>query len=821
MKMGSKICMNQVCRATTSIEWKKGWGLKSGAYATLCNNCGSAYENLMFCYTFHLKDTGWRECTLCGKRIHCGCVASKCLHEYNDFGGICCITCVKLSEGQTTGPAQFHDEHVGDGTTNDLGKVLTQLAQVLEEKDIKNATPKQLKQEPTMVQVGEVNPSVPSIIKEVGSSSYTRPDQNKPQDGVKNMHEFPAQPTLKFSLSTPLGNSNIKSFPNGSEGPEHNRGSPSQQGKKTLPVLHKPLKPTNNGSSEAMKAPSPPQARVARPPADGRGRHQLLPRYWPRITDQELQQISGHLNSTIVPLFEKILSASDAGRIGRLVLPKACAETYFPHINNSDGLPIRVQDITGKEWTFQFRFWPNNNSRMYVLEGVTPCIQNMQLEAGDTVTFSRIEPGGKLVIGARKATNNDAQEIQMNMLPNGASSGEEFTFAGASDNLAANGARTSNESIQKLLISEKKTMRNIGSKNKRLLIHSEDAMELKVSWEEAQDLLRPSPTARPNIILIEDLEIEEYDDPPVFGKRTIFTSRPSGVEEQWVQCDSCSKWRVLPVDILIPAKWSCSDNIWDSKRCSCSAGEDINVHQLDAMQRVNKDSKRRKITSENKLPVECEPSGLDALATAAVLGDNMNEMGDASPGTTTKHPRHRPGCSCIVCIQPPSGKGKHPPSCKCNVCLTVRRRFKTLMQRKKKRQSDREAELAHEKDQESTRNASETDATVGEALLQMHHPENNGTPDGKQMDEAETEASKASLDLNSHPTREDELLAAAAGMSLTNLVNATSLPLEMYLKQSGLGSLGPCLPSQVSGIGGYVSEATHANMDREKKGEEV
>ncbi|RZB91459.1 B3 domain-containing protein [Glycine soja] len=37
----------------------------------------------------------------------------------------------------------------------------------------------------------------------------------------------------------------------------------------------------------------------------------------------------------------------------------------------------------GKEWIFQFRFWPNNNSKMYVLEGVTPCIQSMQLQAGD------------------------------------------------------------------------------------------------------------------------------------------------------------------------------------------------------------------------------------------------------------------------------------------------------------------------------------------------------------------------------------------------------------------------------------------------------
>ena len=36
------------------------------------------------------------------------------------------------------------------------------------------------------------------------------------------------------------------------------------------------------------------------------------------------------LNSKIEPLFEKILSASDASRIGRLVLPKACAEVSFP-----------------------------------------------------------------------------------------------------------------------------------------------------------------------------------------------------------------------------------------------------------------------------------------------------------------------------------------------------------------------------------------------------------------------------------------------------------------------------------------------------------
>lgn len=58
-------------------------------------------------------------------------------------------------------------------------------------------------------------------------------------------------------------------------------------------------------------------------------------------------------------------------------------QAYFPPISQPEGLPLIVQDLKGKEWVFQFRFWPNNNSRMYVLEGVTPCIQSMQLQAGD------------------------------------------------------------------------------------------------------------------------------------------------------------------------------------------------------------------------------------------------------------------------------------------------------------------------------------------------------------------------------------------------------------------------------------------------------
>lgn len=37
-------------------------------------------------------------------------------------------------------------------------------------------------------------------------------------------------------------------------------------------------------------------------------------------------------------------------------------------------------------------------------------------------------------------------------------------------------------------------------------------------------------------------------------------------QEQWAQCDSCSKWRRLPVDILLPSKWMCTDNVSDQNR---------------------------------------------------------------------------------------------------------------------------------------------------------------------------------------------------------------------------------------------------------------
>ncbi|XP_021623530.1 B3 domain-containing transcription repressor VAL2 isoform X3 [Manihot esculenta] len=865
LRMESKTCMNALCGASTSSGWRKGWPLRSGEFANLCDKCGSAYEQSIFCDMFHSKDSGWRNCASCGKRLHCGCIASIFLLELLDHGGgVNCISCTKssgvnsvmgnekpngfgTSKGDDIGELQSADNQL-DGerklmqsgcTTEGIGT--RDLLQLQNEET--SGSFRQMKQEDNVAPRAEIGITSFSNFNQAsnGLSQNSKPEIHKSTIAAKELYESLAQTNLSITLGSPLGNPN--SFPGAvvDERGQSKAPSPLQQGSRSRHLLPKPPKSalaTGLESNVGMVS----QIRVARPPTEGRGRNQLLPRYWPRITDQELQQISADSNSTIVPLFEKVLSASDAGRIGRLVLPKACAEAYFPPISQPEGLPLRIQDVKGKDWVFQFRFWPNNNSRMYVLEGVTPCIQSMQLQAGDTVTFSRMDPEGKLVMGFRKASNNMAmQDIQPSAIPNGVHSSESF-FSGVFENLpiisgysgllqsikgstethlsalskhlhSANGD-TSWHKFEKheermreslllpsLLVPERKRTRNIGSKSKRLLIDSLDALELKLTWEEAQDLLRPPPTVKPSIVTIEDHDFEEYEEPPVFGKRSIFVIRSIGFitrgQEQWAQCDSCCKWRRLPVDVLLPPKWTCVDNAWDQSRCSCSSPDELTPRELEHLLTLNKEFKRRRMTSIQRPAQEQESSGLDALANAAILGDE-GDPGTTAVATTTKHPRHRPGCSCIVCIQPPSGKGKHKPTCTCNVCMTVKRRFKTMMMRKKKRQSEREAEIALRNQHLSgPRDEAEVESSSKHVLTPQDPSEN----EARSVNELEPKSQsnnvsnkmvdigKGHIDLNCHPDREEESQVGLARMSMMNLLQVASLPLETYLKQNGLTSL--------------------------------
>lgn len=59
-------------------------------------------------------------------------------------------------------------------------------------------------------------------------------------------------------------------------------------------------------------------------------------------------------------------------------------------------------------------------------------------------------------------------------------------------------------------ISRKRKSNTLRPKSKRLRIENEGLIELKLTWEEAQGLLRP-PNCIPNVVVIKGFEFEEYE----------------------------------------------------------------------------------------------------------------------------------------------------------------------------------------------------------------------------------------------------------------------------------------------------------------------
>ncbi|GKE03990.1 B3 domain-containing protein [Tanacetum coccineum] len=108
-----------------------------------------------------------------------------------------------------------------------------------------------------------------------------------------------------------------------------------------------------------------------------------------------------------------VARCTDTGKSTWLVLPKNCAENFFPSINDQESKKVVCQDTEGKDWNFTLRFSPKNEGRMHVLDEFYLYAQDMELSLGDTVTFSRLDPEGKLILGCRK----NSSESPSNHLP--------------------------------------------------------------------------------------------------------------------------------------------------------------------------------------------------------------------------------------------------------------------------------------------------------------------------------------------------------------------------------------------------------------------
>lgn len=103
-------------------------------------------------------------------------------------------------------------------------------------------------------------------------------------------------------------------------------------------------------------------------------------------------------------LFSKKLQKSDVGVLKRIVLPKKPAETHLPALIAKEGILLEMDDMDSMHvWCFKFRFWPNNNSRMYVLEGTGEFAEEHELQLGDYIMLYRDSVNLNYVIQAVKA----------------------------------------------------------------------------------------------------------------------------------------------------------------------------------------------------------------------------------------------------------------------------------------------------------------------------------------------------------------------------------------------------------------------------------
>ncbi|KAK9064698.1 hypothetical protein SSX86_016080 [Deinandra increscens subsp. villosa] len=117
-------------------------------------------------------------------------------------------------------------------------------------------------------------------------------------------------------------------------------------------------------------------------------------------------------------LFSKKLQKSDVGVLKRIVLPKKPAETHLPALIAKEGIILEMEDLDGiNVWCFKFRFWPNNNSRMYVLEGTGDFAEEHGLQLGDYIMLYRDSVNLNYVIQAVKAY--EVEEVKSNLSTQG------------------------------------------------------------------------------------------------------------------------------------------------------------------------------------------------------------------------------------------------------------------------------------------------------------------------------------------------------------------------------------------------------------------
>ncbi|KAL6613952.1 hypothetical protein ACP70R_036222 [Stipagrostis hirtigluma subsp. patula] len=159
--------------------------------------------------------------------------------------------------------------------------------------------------------------------------------------------------------------------------------------------------PLSRSNSARPKPPTPPPEAAA-PPAKAAAHGARREESPQRSTASDKRQ-GAKADKNLRFLLQKVLKQSDVGSLGRIVLPKKEAEIHLPELKTRDGISIPMEDIgTSRVWNMRYRFWPNNKSRMYLLENTGDFVRSNELQEGDfIVIYSDVKSGKYLIRGVK------------------------------------------------------------------------------------------------------------------------------------------------------------------------------------------------------------------------------------------------------------------------------------------------------------------------------------------------------------------------------------------------------------------------------------
>ncbi|KAL1539613.1 acetolactate synthase [Salvia divinorum] len=188
----------------------------------------------------------------------------------------------------------------------------------------------------------------------------------------------------------------------------HNRHSNQQQNQMNDP------RPGDDGASPGdweywSPGASSPTAAAAQPNSTMQPQRQAAA----AAVSDRLQQQGWKTEKNLKFLLQKVLKQSDVGNLGRIVLPKKEAESHLPELETRDGISIAMEDIgTSHVWNMRYRFWPNNKSRMYLLENTGDFVRVNGLQEGDFIVIYSDTKCGKYMIRGVKVRPGGKSEAK-------------------------------------------------------------------------------------------------------------------------------------------------------------------------------------------------------------------------------------------------------------------------------------------------------------------------------------------------------------------------------------------------------------------------